>query len=79
MQEVKRLRSVKGFKKGDRVLTSNSFGDSYTGTVDHFSTQTIGGHKMIFVHVKDKSGLVIGRNIKSVKNLEDIKESNEKK
>lgn len=66
------LEKTKGLKTGDRVLTSNSFGVSYIGTVDRISEREISGRKVVYIHVKDKAGEVIGRNVRDVRKLEGV-------
>jgi hypothetical protein len=65
----KKLKSVKGYKLGDRVLTQDAFGRSYIGTVDGFTSQTISNHKVVYIRIKDSEGKVIERNVKYCQNL----------
>lgn len=70
---VKIRRSAKGIKKGDRVVTETSFGSSYSGTVSHITEETVGDRRVVYIHVRDGAGKVIGRNIKSVRKINKAK------
>jgi len=67
-----KYKSVKTeFKEGQKVLTQDSFGRSYIGTVTECKAVYLKALKkwITEIYIQDSKGQVIPRNIKHVKHL----------